>query len=165
MASPTGRTVPCPLKLAIAGLLALLVLSGSPGAHADTGSQRALPSKWVGTWRLTSETLVDPAGTPVGSVYEGTVGKLTYTRRGDVWAIVGPPASSGGEGALWYTGTATVNKRAHEVVHRVRYSSVISWVGTDLVRGFRFSRHGHVLRLTAEITPERTDVLVWRKAR
>jgi hypothetical protein len=57
-----------------------------------------------------------------------------------------------------------VRRRAGIVVHHVQYASVQSWIGTDLVRGYKFFAHDKRLRLTAEVTPELTDILEWRRA-
>ena len=86
------------------------------------------------------------------------VGKLTYTRRGDVWALVGERTPSV-SGAIWYTGTAKVHGKAGVVVHHVQYSSIAAWIDTKLVRSFKFLAGGARLNLSAEVTPELTDVL------
>jgi Lipocalin-like domain len=150
-----------PRALALAFLVAVALLAAPMSASAaDSGD--SLPARWVGTWRLSSEMLVDQAGAQVGSLFADTVGKLTYTARGDVWALVGSPTDSAS--AVWYTGVAEVRRRAGIVVHHVQYASIPGWIGTDLVRGYRFFAHGKRLRLTAEVTPELTDILEWRRA-
>jgi Lipocalin-like domain len=147
---------------ALAPVLVVLALLAAPLSASAAGSGDALPGKWVGTWRLTSETIVDQTGAPAGSLFTDTVGKLTYTTRGDVWALVGSRTDSAS--AVWYTGTAEVDRRAGVVVHHVQYASLQSWIGTDLVRGYRFFAHGKRLRLSAELSPELTDILEWRRA-
>jgi hypothetical protein len=124
----------------------------------------AIPKKWIGTWRLVSETLVDQNGTAVGSLFTDAVGKLTYTPRGDVWALVGPRVPSASASAIWYTGTAEVRRKAGVVVHHVQYASLASWIDTDLLRSYKFFAHGKGLKLSADVTPELIDVLRWRKA-
>jgi hypothetical protein len=126
--------------------------------------QSAIPKKWIGTWRLVSETLVDQNGTATGSLFTDPVGKLTYTPRGDVWALVGPRVPSASASAIWYTGTTEVRRQARVVVHHVQYASLASWIGTDLLRSYEFSANGKRLTLSADVTPELIDVLEWRKA-
>jgi hypothetical protein len=157
------------------GLTAVIALTGGTSASlALTGvsqydgsraaGARAIPKKWIGTWRLVSEKLVDQNGTRVGSLFTDTAGKLTYTPRGDVWALVGPRVPSESEKAIWYTGTAEVRRKAGVVVHHVQYASIASWIDTDLRRRYEFFAHGKGLTLSAKVTPELTDVLKWRKA-
>jgi Lipocalin-like domain len=140
-------------------LPASAVSSERPPSRAG---DKALPERWVGTWRLTSETVVDQAGAPVGSLFTDTIGKLTYTARGDVWALVGSPTDPAS--ALWYTGTAEVDRQARIVIHHVQHASVGSWIGTELVRGYEFLARNKRLRLSAELSPELTDILEWRRA-
>ena len=79
-------------SLTVAAIFATVVVSCSPlsGSVAGAGSrvtasrQAALPARWIGTWRLESERLVDQSGTRVGSLLDDPAGKLTYTSRGDV---------------------------------------------------------------------------------
>ena len=146
------------LSLAVSATIAVSAMAPTPSAAGS----KALPDRWVGTWRLVSETLVDETGAPAGSLFTDTVGKLTYTPRGDVWALVG--SSTDATSAVWYTGTAEVRRRAGVVVHHVQYASIQAWIGTDLVRGYEFSAHDKRLTLSAEVTPELTDVLEWRRA-
>jgi hypothetical protein len=155
-----------------AAILATVALSEATSPAAAVERERvptathgaAIPEKWVGTWRLVSETLVDQNGTAVGSLFTDTVGKLTYTPRGDVWALVGPRVPSESASAIWYTGTAEVRRKAGVVVHHVQYSSLASWIDTDLLRSYEFFANGKGLTLSADVTPELTDVLKWRKA-
>jgi hypothetical protein len=157
------RVLRAAILVTIALVVAVPVSVAKPEARASSGG-RAIPKRWVGTWRLTSETLVDQAGMPAGSLFADTVGKLTYTARGDVWALVGPRSPSESSSAIWYTGTAEVDRGAGVVVHHVQYASLESWIGIDLVRGYGFFAHNKRLRLSAEVTPELTDILEWRRA-
>jgi hypothetical protein len=122
---------------------------GGPAARADVAE------KFIGTWRLKWAVTRDQAGN-TEPVFE-PVGKLTYTAQGDVWALVG----SSGQPGLWYTGTFDVRPRTHTVVHHVRYSTTPSYEGTDLTRRYHF--RGDSLRLTAELTPESSLVLLWKR--
>ena len=160
------------LHLTVGAVLAIVVISAAtiPAASAQRELQptaahgtTAIPRRWVGTWRLISETLIDQDGNAVGSLFNDAVGKLTYTRRGDVWALVGERTPSV-SGAIWYTGTAKVHRKAGVVVHHVQYSSIAAWIDTKLVRSFKFLAGGARLNLSAEVTPELTDVLKWKKA-
>jgi hypothetical protein len=142
--------------------VALSASAAETDARPPDGAGKELPERWVGTWRLVSESLVDETGAPAGSLFTDTVGKLTYTPRGDVWALVASPTDPAA--AVWYTGTTEVRRRPREIVHHVQYSSVPGWIGTDLVRGYEFFAHDKRLRLSAEVTEELTDILEWRRA-
>jgi hypothetical protein len=155
----------------LAGLLGAATLSA---AIAVSGTDRAesaslrdgagIKHKFIGTWRLESEFLQDESGDAVGSLYADAIGKLTYTRRGDVWALTGERERTGTEGAVWYTGTFDVRRKAHTVIHHIEYASIPSWEGGDQVRGFDFDgRRQLTLSLDASATV--TAVLEWRKMR
>lgn len=149
--------------------VAVAIVVAIPASAADTGARRAatkppaIPAKLVGTWRIVSETLVDQNGVPTTPAFVDPVGKVTYTPRGDLWAIVGSRASFEAGTALWYTATAEVDRKAGVVVHHVQASSVPSLIGTDQVRRYQFSAHGKGLTLTAEFASGTADVLRWRK--
>jgi hypothetical protein len=99
----------------------------------------------------------------VGSLYKQPVGKLTYTRRGDVWAFTGERhRTSPSDPSLWYTGTFDGRKRAHKVVHHVRFASIPQLQGTDLVR--RYKLRGDRLILSASAGSNLTVDLHWRRA-
>lgn len=152
-------------------ILAVVAFSGAtiPASAAEFERVRtpthgtSIPGKWIGTWRLVSETLVDQDGTAVGSLFIDTVGKLTYTPRGDVWALVGPRTPSESASAIWYTGTTEVRQAAGVVVHHVQYASLAGWIDTDLLRRYEFSANGNRLTLSADVTPELIDVLKWKR--
>ncbi len=149
--------------LAAGTILAIPAAAAQPVARPSATQPPAIPAKFVGTWSIVSETLVDQNGATVGSAFPDPVGKVTYTPRGDLWAIVGSRASFDAGSALWYTATAEVHRKAGVVVHHVQASSSPSLIGTDQVRGFQFSAHNKRLTLTAELTSGVTDVLKWRK--
>ena len=106
---------------------------------------------------------MDQNGAPVGAVFPDPVGKVTYTPRGDLWAIVGSRASFEAGTAFWYTATAEVDRKARVITHHVQASSVASAIGSDQIRGFQFSARDKRLTLTAEYATGMTDVLKWRK--
>ena len=157
-------TFPAILAMALVSFTALPASPAGAGKGTSAGARTELPREFIGTWRLESEVLVDQSGAAVGSLYDDAIGKLTYTSRGDVWALVGERAPSESSDALWYTGTAKVHEKAGFVVHHVEYASIISWIGTDLRREVEFFAGGKGLRLSAEVTDELTGVLEWRKS-
>jgi hypothetical protein len=122
---------------------------GGPATRAEVAE------KFIGTWRLKWAVTRDQAKNTQPLVEP--VGKLTYTAQGDVWALVG----SGGQPGLWYAGTFDVRPRTHTVVHHVRYSTTASYEGTDLTRRYHF--RGDSLRLTAEVAPGTSLVLLWKR--
>jgi hypothetical protein len=150
-------------RLRVGGVALLtLVLSVGPFATANAApvdrrpaTHAAVVEKFIGTWRLKRAVARDDAGN-TQPVFE-SVGKLTYTPQGDVWALVG----SGGQPGLWYTGTFDVKPRTHTVVHHVQYSTTPGYQGTDLTRRYHF--RGDSLRLTAQPSPGTSLVLLWKR--
>jgi Lipocalin-like domain len=151
--------------LGAAILSAAIAVSGADRAESASLRDRGgIKHKFIGTWRLESEFLQDESGAVVGSLYDDAIGKLTYTRRGDVWALTGERERSRTEGAVWYTGTFDVRRRAHTVIHHIEYSSIPSWEGGDQVRRFDFDGKQR-LTLSLDASATVTAVLEWRKVR
>ena len=117
----------------------------------------AVIDKLAGTWRLQSSVIRDQSGAVIGPLYEDNAGKLTYTRRGEMWAVVGNRGSQ-----LWYTGRFEVRPKINTVVHHVQYSTEPSYEGTDLIRRYRFLGE-NVLRLRAAVGPNTLE-LIWKRA-
>jgi hypothetical protein len=144
----------------------VIVATGSDRGQAARGGSHAssdVRDKLIGTWRLRSTPIRDQHGDVVGSLYKQPVGKLTYTRRGDVWAFTGERhRTSPSDPSLWYTGALDVRKGAHKVVHHVRFASIPQLQGTDLVR--RYKLRGDRLILSASAGSNRTVDLHWRRA-
>ena len=159
---------------ALALLIALGLLAFGAGAIAVSGSERAskravtdrarVVERLAGTWSLLSEQIRDADGDVIGSLYSDAIGKLTYTRRGDVWALTGERERSGSEGAVWYTGRFEVRPNAHTVVHQIRFASPAGIEGDAQLRRYRF-RGDRRLTLRAPLGPGQTAVLEWRRVR
>jgi hypothetical protein len=120
--------------------------------------------KFIGTWRLESENLRDENGNVIGSLYEDAIGKLTYTPRGDVWALTGERERTGTEDAVWYTGTFDIRRKAHTVIHHIEYASIPAWEGGDQVRRFDFNGKRR-LTLSLDASATVIAVLEWRKVK
>jgi hypothetical protein len=154
---------------AVLAVLAIFSLAAMSPADVASGDSRSsiepspMPRKFVGTWHLVRERTIDRDGNRAGSLFDDAVGRLTYTPNGDVWALVAELRDVTGAG-VWYTGTAEVKRHTPVVVHHVEYSTVPPWIGTDLVRGYRFMDGGARLRLTAALSSELTDVLTWSRS-
>ena len=88
--SRVSRAVVFGAALAAATVASIPASAAAPSAPSSKAQPPALPAKWVGTWHLVSEHLVDQNGAVVGVAFTDAVGKVTYTPRGDLWAIVGP---------------------------------------------------------------------------
>ncbi len=163
MASRTTRSVLVVSAMVLAIGVAIPASAADNNARTAAKPPPAIPAKFVGTWRIVSEALVDQNGETVGALFPDPVGKVTYTPRGDLWAIVGSRAAFDAGTALWYTATAEVDRDAGVVIHHVQAASVPSVIGSDQVRGFHFSAHGKQLTLTAAFDSGTSDVLRWRK--
>jgi Lipocalin-like domain len=162
-----GATIGRPRALPVIALVVAFGLAtiASAGAASAESADRAaaktradVADKLVGTWRLKTTLVHDQSGN-AGPFYHDPVGKLTYTPRGDMWAVVG----NRGEPGVWYTGAFEVSPKAHTVVHHVEHSSILDWEGTDLVREYKFLNRNR-LRLTAEVNPTSQVDLTWKRA-
>jgi len=160
------------LVLATGGVaLALPVwfLGPSPAAvhrASETEVQSHVVRQLVGSWGLVSYAQRGADGGLSYPFGRDAVGKLTYTRDGNQWATIGRPgAAKNLPDAFFYTGTFDVRPNGRTIVHHVRYSSVLAWEGTDLVRSFRLRAN----RLTLTIAPtspgQPTGTLRWRRLR
>ena len=124
--------------LVVALGLAAIALAGAAKDQSGKPETRAEVEKaLVGTWRLTSFPITDQNGDVVGSLYgDDPVAKVNYTPEGEMWAFVGARDRTDPTQQLWYTGTVKVRARAHEVVHRIEWSSTPGLEGTKLVRHY-----------------------------
>jgi Lipocalin-like domain len=159
--APIARTALTVIALVVAFGLATIASAGAASAEsADRAAAKTrakVADKLVGTWRLKSTQARDQSGN-VGPFYDDPVGKLTYTPRGEMWALTG----NRGEPGVWYTGDFEVNPKTRTVVHHVEYSSIPEWEGTDLVREYKFLNRNR-LRLKAELSPTSWVELTWKK--
>jgi len=148
--------------------VAITVAAGLPLANArvdhPSGSGRAqVERQLVGSWRLVSFVVRSTEGRsyPLG---KDAVGKLTYTRDGNVWAMVArSDRPKNLPDALWYTGTFRVELKRRTIVHQVEHASIPVWEGGDQLRKFRL--RGDRLTLSAPPTQPGAGigVLKWER--
>jgi hypothetical protein len=139
----------------------------------------------VGTWRLVSFSSADSTGQhrpvwgdhPTGLIIytsDGHVSAQLYDpRRPRVGEIANAPPSAaeqGRYGGLYtYFGTYTLDADAHTVSHHVEGAMAPDWVGSTLVRGYRFLGPDRVeLRVITDAAGRRRDngsLLVWERVR
>lgn len=142
-------------------LMALLVTLGVARLPVQ-GVAQSTPSL-VGAWRLESVSLRDAAGkttpywdNPSGFIVYTANGQMTAqvydTRRpklGVPWQSATPEAAREAfVGLSTYFGTYTVDASAQTVTHTVEGAMAQDWVGTQLVRRYRF------------LTPDRVELSV-----
>jgi hypothetical protein len=146
-------------------------------AHAQT------PPNLVGTWRLVSVNIADTTGRQRPYWDEHPTGLIIYTADGHVAAQVydsrrarlGVPwESSTAEaartafvGMSTYFGTYTVDAAARTVTHMVEGAMAPDWIGTRLVRSYRFLDPD---RVELSVVPDGQVVasglvLVWQRIR
>lgn len=137
----------------------------------------------VGAWRLVSMTKPDASGGAQPMWGEHPQGFLLYTADGHMAAQVydprrprleGPWQSAGAAaaqvqyaGLSTYFGTYAVDAEAHTVTHAVEGAMVPDWIGSKLVRSYRFLGPDRVeLRVVADRQVV-TDglVLLWERIR
>jgi len=151
-----AATVVCALALP-------LVVAGP--SSGSTARERKVERALVGTWRVVSIVTEDARGTVVGHPYgRHPVGKITYTRDRNFWAMVAPGgAPTNVPPAIWYTGKFRVDLRHHRVVHHVQYATMPSWEGGDQFRPYTLRAR----RLSLATAPpgEERVVLRWKKVR
>jgi hypothetical protein len=150
------------VTVACAVALVGLVPSTSSGS---TKRERKVERRLVGTWRVVSIVTEDAQGRVVGHQYgRNPVGKITYTRDRNFWAMVAPrDAPKNISPAIWYTGKFRVDLRHHRVVHHVQYATLPSWEGSDQLRPYTL--HGRRLSLATAPPGEGRIVLRWKKVR
>lgn len=72
-------------------------------------------------------------------------------------------------GLITYFGTYTVDSVAHTVTHRLTGAMAPDWIGTSLVRGYRFLSADRVeLRVLTDATGRRVSngtILIWERVR
>lgn len=141
----------------------ILLVEVKSAADAGPGAGPSL----VGAWRLVSMTKPDAAGAPQPMWGEHPSGFLLYTADGHMAAQVydprrprldGPWQSADAEaaqvqyiGLSTYFGTYAIDAEAHTVTHAVEGAMVPDWIGSRLVRSYRFLDADHVeLRVVAD---------------
>lgn len=137
-----------------------VVLLGTPITGAQTSPARDTP-RFVGTWRLVSET---------------TTGIMIYDNLGNMAAQVMPnrvrrkyaaaeptpeEAKDAITGYLAYFGTYTVDEQARIVTHHRKGNINPGQVGDDVVRAYVFESNDRLV-----LTPAgSTNKIVWERAR
>lgn len=157
------------------GLLAAIVLAVQTPARTHTSI--------VGTWRLVSIVSEDPNGTLQPVWGDHPAGLIIYTSEGHVSAQLydprrprlGPiamarpldPVQPSYQGLYTYFGTYVVDARAHTVSHHVEGAMAPDWVGSTLVRSYRFlSTNRLELRVVTDASGHvvvNGPVLVWER--
>jgi Lipocalin-like domain len=158
------------------GVLALTLLAGA--AQAQT------PADLVGAWRLVSMVRVDSAGRSTPFWDDRPTGLIVYTADGHMaaqlydsrrprlgvrWESAGPEAARAAyAGLLTYFGTYSVDRAAATVTHTVEGAMAPDWVGSKLVRAYRFVTPDRLeLRVVTDATGRSVtngSTLVWERA-
>ena len=136
-------------------------------------------TKFVGSWSLMSWTLTAPDGRIEFPYGEDAVGCIMYTPEGrmaahlmrrqrDLFRSDNRRESTPEERAaafldfFSYCGPYKLQPDAWDTItHRVEACSFPNWVGTDLVRNFRFE--GDSLTLWAALASGAKNILVWKR--
>jgi hypothetical protein len=135
-------------------------------------------AKFVGSWSLMSWTLTAPDGRIEFPYGEDAVGCIIYTPEGrmaahlmrrqrDLFRSDNRRESTPEERAaafldyFSYCGSYTLHPDARTITHHVEACSFPNWVGTDLVRNFRFE--GDSLTLWAALASGAEHILVWKR--
>lgn len=125
-------------------LTLLLLMEGHGLARSETTI--------VGTWKLVSWYLTDPEGDKSYPFGPSPAGQLIYTANGQMSAqlmrpgatlpndltLNGPEAAEAVFSNLYFGYYGTYSMEGNTVSHHVEGSLVTTWIGTDLVREFRF---------------------------
>jgi hypothetical protein len=149
----------------------------------STAEKTMMPSddvatKFVGSWSLMSWTLTAPDGRIEFPYGEDAVGCIMYTPEGrmaahlmrrqrDLFSSDNRRESTPEERAaafleyFSYCGPYTLQPDARTITHHVEACSFPNWVGTDLVRNFRFE--GDSLTLWAALASGAEHILVWKR--
>lgn len=139
----------------------------------------------VGTWRLVSYVRSDSLGAvqpywddrPSGLIIytaDGHVAAQLYDSRrprvGDAWERATPDAArTAFVGLVTYFGTYALDPAARTVTHSVEGAMAPDWIGSKLVRAYRFLGPNVVeLRVTTDASGQRVvngAALVWERVR
>jgi hypothetical protein len=139
----------------------------------------------VGTWQLRSMVRPDSSGGSQPYWDERPLGQIIYTADGHMaaqlydsrrprlgvwWERAEPGAAhTAFVGLVTYFGTYTVDAIANTVTHHLRGAMAPDWIGTKLVRGYRFLSPDRIeLRVITDATGQRVSngtVLVWERVR
>jgi Lipocalin-like domain len=135
-------------------------------------------TKFVGSWSLMSWTLTAPDGRIEFPYGEDAVGCIMYTPEGRMAAHLmrrqrdrfssdnRREATPEERAAAFldyfsYCGPYTLQPDARTITHHVEACSFPNWVGTDLVRNFRFENDS--LTLSAALASGAEHILVWKR--
>ena len=160
-------------------MFTLLVALLTAPASAQT------PDTIVGTWQLVSFLSADPSGQQRPVWGDHPSGLIIYTSDGHVSAQLYDPRRSRGAqtgdatpspgaasrygGLYTYFGTYAVDASAHTVSHHVQGAMAPDWVGSTLVRGYRFTGPDRLeLRVITDASGRRHDngsILLWERVR
>lgn len=163
--------MPSPASVAV-GLLASAMALAAASAAQETADVR---QRFVGHWRLVSFENVDEQGVARLADYDG--GRIMYDPAGQMSAQlmrskrtrVSQPSTEAERAAGYATYTAyygryTIDATAAKVTHHVEGALNPNWVGTDLVRYYRFSPDGRRLMLSLRDANGRTTgTLTWER--
>jgi hypothetical protein len=143
--------------------------------------QAAVRDRFVGVYRLISCERRSKDGRVENPYGENPIGRITYDKAGRMSAqlmrpgrrsTVAPGASliagnasaeeirEAVSGFISYFGTFDVDESARTVTHHVEACLVPSWVGTDLVRTYRFTSSRLILQA---VNAEDTIELTWER--
>jgi len=134
-------------------VILLLSVSAVVGPMAHLVEAQPTPTL-VGAWRLVSMTSPDATGTTRPYWGEQPTGLIIYTADGHIaaqlydprrprlevpWESAGPEAARAAfVGLSTYFGTYTVDTEARTVTHTVEGAMAPDWIGSKLVRAYRF---------------------------
>ena len=143
-------------------LLMAMAVTAPDSSRAAERSRAQVTKALIGTWSLKSVAIVNQDGDAIGSPYKDPVGKLTYTKRGDMWAFVGERDRGTGL-ETWYTGTFSVRPKAKEVAHHVEFSSTPRIPeGADQIRYYSLRKNRLVLSPDPPTSAFRQE-LIWTR--
>lgn len=128
---------------------------------AQETAEDRVESKFIGNWRLISFERFDAEGV---ATTVPMIGRIMYDADGNMAAQLMPEASGDDERVrryYAYFGAFELDIKDSRVTHHVESSNLRAWVGTELVRHFRFQDNDLILELR---DGERvTSRLTWRK--
>src|SRR3954468_4102158 len=145
------------------GLAAVVMgLLAPPLARAQSADD-TVRKQLAGEWTLVKYVVFPENGPARPGNYD--VGRINYGEREMSAHLMRTDRPAEAQNYLGYFGPYTIDPEQKIVVHHVVGSSLRTWIGTEQVRHYGFSRDGSQLTLSLKSGERITQTLTWERTR